>query len=208
MSLLVLLRHGQSTGNELGVFAGGGSDFELTAKGVAQAKAAGQAIQDIKIDKAFTSALKRTHQTLDSVFEGMGAVSEKSHHQELNERHWGEYEGLPNSNVSDEIINLWRTTMDNGPEKGEKFADIEARLVPFFTKTILPLLKSGKNVLVVGHGSLFRILRKYLEDKQAEEMKGLGVNNAEVVIYEVDQDGRITFKEKRSDHTEDIIRKD
>ena len=60
MSHLVLIRHGQSEWNEKNLFTGW-RDPDLTAQGVDEAKAAGQALkqQGLVFDLAFTSDLQR-----------------------------------------------------------------------------------------------------------------------------------------------------
>ena len=62
MARLILLRHGQSLWNLANRFTGW-VDVPLSAKGIAEAQAAGQLLADMSIDVAFTSALVRAQQT-------------------------------------------------------------------------------------------------------------------------------------------------
>lgn len=62
MARLILLRHGQSLWNLANRFTGW-VDVPLSAKGVAEARAAGQLLADMSIDVAFTSTLIRAQQT-------------------------------------------------------------------------------------------------------------------------------------------------
>lgn len=62
MPLLILLRHGASTWNELNLFTGW-VDIPLSAKGIEESLAAGRAIAHIPIDVIFVSSLMRSQQT-------------------------------------------------------------------------------------------------------------------------------------------------
>lgn len=63
MSKLILLRHGESMWNNANLFTGW-VDVPLTEKGIQEAISAGKKIQDISIDRAFTSTLVRAQETL------------------------------------------------------------------------------------------------------------------------------------------------
>src|ERR1700729_2950233 len=74
--LLVLVRHGQSEWNLKNLFTGW-KDPDLTEKGIAEAKDAGQKLraQGLSFDIAFTSVLKRAQHTLDlALVDGQGVL--------------------------------------------------------------------------------------------------------------------------------------
>ena len=73
MARLTLLRHGQSVWNLENRFTGW-VDVDLTDKGVAEAKSAGEHLKDIPVDVLFTSVLKRAMRTADEE-ELMQAIS-------------------------------------------------------------------------------------------------------------------------------------
>lgn len=62
MGKLILLRHGASVWNELNLFTGW-VDIPLSAKGIQESLAAGQAIAQIPIDVIFVSSLIRAQET-------------------------------------------------------------------------------------------------------------------------------------------------
>ena len=74
MGILVISRHGESEWNLLGKWTGW-TDVGLTEKGRADTVRLGALLKDIRFDEAYTSALKRTHQTLDALLEGRGKGS-------------------------------------------------------------------------------------------------------------------------------------
>ena len=87
--LLVLLRHGQSTWNELNLFTGW-HDVALTPKGESEARHAGETLKQagIKFDVVFTSLLTRAIATNRLTLETLGQSDlEVRQDWRLNERH-------------------------------------------------------------------------------------------------------------------------
>ncbi|QIL45964.1 2,3-diphosphoglycerate-dependent phosphoglycerate mutase [Vagococcus coleopterorum] len=121
MPKLVFIRHGQSEWNALNQFTGW-VDVDLTDKGVAEAKAAGNKIKaaNIEFDHVFTSVLKRAIKTCHYALENADQlwVSETKSWR-LNERHYGALQGLNKQETADkygdEQVNLWRRSYDTLP---------------------------------------------------------------------------------------------
>ncbi|MGO4841743.1 2,3-bisphosphoglycerate-dependent phosphoglycerate mutase, partial [Rhizobiaceae sp. 2RAB30] len=70
---LVLVRHGQSDWNLKNLFTGW-RDVDLTEKGHAEAKAAGEKLKakGLKFDIAFTSSLMRAQKTCQHILDAVG----------------------------------------------------------------------------------------------------------------------------------------
>lgn len=130
MSKLIMMRHGQSTWNELNLFTGW-VDVPLSSKGVEEAIKGGELIKDIPIDVIFTSSLMRAQQTAMLAMlqhqskkvpviqhPGQGKLeewaiiySEKAHTQtvpvycawQINERMYGELQGLNKAETMDKF---------------------------------------------------------------------------------------------------------
>lgn len=118
---LVLLRHGQSTWNELNLFTGW-HDVELTALGEREATAAGALMRDegLRFDFAHTSVLTRAVMTCHLALREMGQVwLPLQRHWRLNERHYGALQGLDKKATAAkhgaEQTNLWRRSFDVPP---------------------------------------------------------------------------------------------
>jgi 2,3-bisphosphoglycerate-dependent phosphoglycerate mutase len=118
---LVLLRHGQSTWNELNLFTGW-HDVELTAQGEREAAAAGALMRDegLRFDFAHTSVLTRAVMTCHLALREMGQVwLPLQRHWRLNERHYGGLQGLDKKATTEkhgaEQTNLWRRSYDVPP---------------------------------------------------------------------------------------------
>ena len=77
--------------------------------------------------------------------------------ESLNERDYGELSGK----YKDELVKdygekkvlEWRRSFKINPPGGESLFDVLNRVKPFLSKKIVPLLRSGKNVLIVAHGN-------------------------------------------------------
>lgn len=204
MSFLVLVRHGQSEWNKLGLWTGH-TDIELSDEGKQQAREAAEFVKDITFHKAYLSELTRTHQTLEHLFHGLEqdhAALEKSKHAELNERHYGIHTGKNKWEVQKEIgdaefISL-RRTWDHPIPDGETLKAVHDRVVPFYEQYILADLKQGKNVIISSHGNTLRALMKYLDQVHEDDVEKIEIGVAGLVVYDVDETGKIKHKDVRT----------
>lgn len=121
MGQLVLLRHGQSTWNELNLFTGW-HDVPLSSMGESEARAAGLTMKEagLVFDVAHTSLLTRSVLTCHLALEALGQVwlpVERS--WRWNERHYGALQGLDKKETAaqygDQQTKLWRRSFDVPP---------------------------------------------------------------------------------------------
>ncbi len=201
MAYLILLRHGESEWNALGIWTGQ-TDIEMTAKGLEEARRAAEKIAHIEIHVCHTSPLSRAQRTLKEIKKHLQGYDWPTFiHEALTERHYGEYTGKNKWEVRDllgeERFMLLRRSWDHPVPGGETLKDVHARIVPYFEQQILPSLKEGKNALISFHGNSMRALVKYLEDISEEEIPLLEIATGEVYLYEFDEGGRMINKEIR-----------
>lgn len=117
---LVLLRHGQSTWNELNLFTGW-HDVELTEQGVREAAAAGATMKEagLVFDIAHTSLLRRAIETNHLALSAMGLNIPIERTWRLNERHYGALQGLDKKETTlrhgAEQTMIWRRSFDVPP---------------------------------------------------------------------------------------------
>lgn len=117
---LVLLRHGQSTWNELNLFTGW-HDVELTEQGVREAAAAGVTMKEVGLvfDIAHTSLLRRAIETNHLALSAMGLNIPIERTWRLNERHYGALQGLDKKETTlrhgAEQTMIWRRSFDVPP---------------------------------------------------------------------------------------------
>lgn len=204
---LVLVRHGQSVWNEKNLFTGW-KDVDLTSLGVEEAHAAGKKLKarGISFDIAFTSKLIRAQKTCVIILDELGQADlETIEDQALNERNYGDLVGLNKDDArkkwGDEQVHIWRRSYDTpppGPE-GESLKMTAERVLPYYKEHILPLVLSGKSVLVAAHGNSLRALIMELEKIATDEITKLNLATGAPIIYELDDAGRPVSKEDLAD---------
>ena len=218
MPTLVLIRHGQSAWNLENRFTGWW-DVDVTEKGAAEARAAGElmAARGLDFDLTFTSLQTRAIKTLNLALEAMGRLwlpTEK--HWRLNERHYGGLTGLDKAETAarhgEEQVKVWRRSFDVPPppqEAGsaynmaddrryagvpvpaaESLKDTIARVLPYWDGRIAPALKEGRRVLISAHGNSLRALVKHLSAIPDDEITGLEIPTGQPIVYELDDDLR------------------
>ncbi len=198
MAILILLRHGESQWNKENRFTGW-IDVDLSERGEQEARAAGILLRDVPIDAVFTSALRRAIRTAELALEAAG----KSHlpivkDAALNERHYGDLQGLNKDEVAhtygEQQFKLWRRSYDVAPPNGESLKMTQERVLPYYHQHIVPLLKEGKNVLIVAHGNSLRALVMALEQLSPEQIVETNIPTGIPFAYVLDTDGNVISK--------------
>ncbi len=60
-------------------------------------------------------------------------------------------------------------------------------MLPFWNGTIVPTVKSGKNVLVVAHGNSLRAIVKVLSNISEKDITELNIPTSIPLVYEFDE---------------------
>ena len=189
--ILVISRHGESEWNLLGKWTGW-TDVVLTEKGVADTVRLGALLKDMDFDAAYTSELKRTHQTLDALLEGRGRGELLTiRNAALNERDYGDLTGKNKWEVKEEIgeeaFNGIRRGWDYPVPGGETLKMVYERVLPYFKREILPKLQAGENILLVAHGNSIRALMKELDQISEADMANVEMLFGQVLVYTFDE---------------------
>lgn len=123
---LVIVRHGESEWNKKNLFTGW-TDVELSEKGIEEAKNAGKLLKeaDFDFDIAYTSYLKRSIYTLNSILTGLDRNwIPVIKNWRLNERHYGSLQGLNKAETAEEFgeeqVHIWRRSYDVLPPAIDK----------------------------------------------------------------------------------------
>jgi len=198
MSYLVLVRHGQSEWNALGLWTGQ-EDIALTEQGKAEARKAAESLRQITLHKAHTSSLTRAKQTLEEIKGALDHTDlETVHDAALDERHYGDYQAKNKWDIKEEIgeeaFTKLRRTWDHPVPNGETLKDVHARVLPYYETHILADLKAGKNIIVAAHGNSLRALMKHLDEIDDDKVHELEIGTGEVVIYEISEEGIVIGK--------------
>jgi 2,3-bisphosphoglycerate-dependent phosphoglycerate mutase len=211
MNKLVIIRHGESIWNKENVFTGW-IDAPLSEKGIEQAKKAGQSLKEkgFSFDIAFTSVLKRAYDTLDLVLKEMNIVIPVEKSWRLNERHYGNLQGMNKDEARKEFgteqVEEWRRSYGTRPPEkkaereleykeagegevpsAESLEDTERRLLPYWQESIVPLIKEGKKVIISAHGNSIRALIKNIEGISEEEITKVEIPVGIPLVYELDE---------------------
>lgn len=200
MGKLIVARHHESEWNKLGKWTGK-VDVGLTEYGLEMSEKMGGLIKDQLIDEAFASEQVRSLETLLCMEDGICISVPITRSSALNERDYGDYTGKNKWEMEEKLgkeeFEKLRRGWDYPVPNGETLKMVYDRVVPFFLDTILPLLRQGKTILLVAHGNSIRALTKYIERVSDEDVSKINMLFGAVVIYELDQEGRMIKKEVR-----------
>lgn len=174
---LYAARHGQTQWNVEDKVCGR-TDLPLTEAGLEQARLLAQQTKDLKLDIIISSPMLRARQTAEptAVLHGLDVLVEKR----LIEQDYGIYEGV--SRFDEGFLANKRHFAYRYPG-GESMMDVAARVY-----SLLEDIKgkyAGKNVLLVCHGGVCRVIRTYFEDMTNEEYFHYSEENAAVREYEI-----------------------
>jgi 2,3-bisphosphoglycerate-dependent phosphoglycerate mutase len=203
MSILVLVRHGESQFNLENRFTGW-LDVPLSDKGIVEAVEAGMRIksENIHLDKVYTSPLQRSTNSLEYVLKMLGQTNvELESDAALNERHYGDLQGLNKSEAAKKFgekqVKVWRRSYDVAPPNGESLKDTAARVLPYFHSRIMADIEGGKNVLVMTHGNSLRCIVMELDHLDEKQVEKLEIPTGVPMIYSFDKENNISKKELR-----------
>jgi 2,3-bisphosphoglycerate-dependent phosphoglycerate mutase len=168
-------------------------------------------------DVAFTSVLKRAIRTLWIVQDEMNLMwLPVNISWRLNERHYGALQGLNKAEIAakygEEQVLKWRRSYDirppamektdeRSPGNDPKYKDLDnkdlplteclkdtvERFLPYWYEVIVPLIHSGKRVIISAHGNSIRALVKYVDDVSDVDIVGINIPTGVPLIYELDE---------------------
>lgn len=199
MSLLILVRHGQSTWNAENRFTGW-VNVPLSEAGVEEATNAGRRLAEegITVDVAYTSELQRAIETGKLVLAQLGQSDlEQIRAWELNERFYGALTGRNKAQTAEEFgaeqVHIWRRSYAVRPPAGESLEDTTKRTLPYFEQHIIPATREHDVVLVSAHGNSLRAIVKDLDRVSDEDIPGVEIATGVPLVYEM-ADGKPVSK--------------
>ena len=189
---LVLVRHGLSVYNDQNRFTGW-KDVDLNQQGRDEAKQAVNLLMDYKFDAAFTSDLIRAKNTLSIILEG---INQKDipiiENMALNERDYGDLIGKNKAEAAEQFgkeqVHIWRRSFDTPPPGGESLKDTADRVIPYLKNEIMPLISSGKNILVSAHGNSIRAIVMDLQNYSPEQILRTEIGWCEPWVFKFEND--------------------
>ena len=195
---------------DVGLTAKGEAEAHAAAKSLIEGK--------YRFDCVYTSVLQRAIKTMWIVMQDMDLMWLPVFRSwRLNERHYGALQGLNKAETAAKFgeaqVKEWRRSYDIRPPALEKsdprwpgndprykglradevpttecLKDTVLRVVPFWTSTIVPTIKSGEKVLIVAHGNSLRGLVKHLDGIGDQAIVELNIPTGVPLVYELDKD--------------------
>ena len=212
---LVLLRHGESEWNAKNLFTGWvdvalSDKGRAEAKRGGELLAARNILPDIVHTSLLRRAISTSQIALDACERHWIPVKRS---WRLNERHYGALQGKDKAATlaayGEEQFKLWRRSFDvppppiadtdefsqaNDPRyaglgavmpKTECLKDVVARMLPYWSESIVPDIKENKTVLVTAHGNSLRALVKHLDGISDSDIAELNIPTGIPLVYEL-----------------------
>tara|TARA_B100000963_G_scaffold25630_1_gene19214 strand:- start:3271 stop:3984 length:714 start_codon:yes stop_codon:yes gene_type:complete len=224
MSLLILVRHGQSIWNLEKRFTGW-VDIDLSQQGKEEAQKAGLLIKEknISINHFYSSLQLRANRTLKIIQQILKNDKKFYTAWQLNERHYGALTGLNKIEMSKKIgedkIHELRRSWDIRPEPlskespfhplnidsynklpreiipdTESLKDTYERVIKFFKSEIQKHL-INENVLISAHGNSIRALCKYLFELDNKQITNLEIPTGNPLLINIGEEFKIKSSE-------------
>jgi len=167
---IYFVRHGETDYNRLKIVQGSGVDSDLNELGKQQAQLFYLAYNNVEFDLVITSALRRTHQTVQNFLDNsLPHVMD----ERINEINWGVHEGKESTDemitAYRNLIEAWsRDELDESLEEGESAKELLNRVNSFLSDL---KSRSEKRILVCSHGRTLRCLMAAINQEPMSQME-------------------------------------
>lgn len=195
---IILIRHGQSQGNENPELHSEIPDYalELTTVGIAQANAAGALLKQIVGDESvflYISPFWRTRSTAEQIVKHFSA-NKCSYREDprLREQEWGHCRPKEETALLESERDIYSTFYYRFPD-GESGADVYDRVSDFFNTLHRDFQKENfpENAIIVTHGMTIRLFLMRWFHWSVEKFEMVrNPHNCEFFILEKQEDGK------------------
>lgn len=153
---LLLMRHGSVDYFDADGLPYPPDDVPLTAQGVAQARAMGEALREIPIDRVVTSGLRRTRETAQHVLEAARIAPPIEHWADLQEIRGGRLSAIRDDELRDAFLAAFEGAVPRQTRflGGETIGELLDRALPALQRLLED--ESWDTALVVAHGGVNR----------------------------------------------------
>lgn len=174
---LLVARHGQTVWNAQNKVCGI-TDVELTKEGIDQANKLADVVKNYNIDMVISSPLSRAIETSKIVADKNNVAVQVE--DSLIEQNYGIYEGIDRKN--DSFLANKRNFAYKYP-KGESMMQVAYRVYGVIDR--LKDKYQDKNILIISHGGICRIIRTYFHDMTNDEFFNYTLGNGTLEEYEL-----------------------
>ena len=205
---LVLVRHGLSSFNLEHRIQGRDDLSSLSEAGLLQARQTGEALRDVRFDAAYSSPLRRAHDTALALLKAQGQELVPSLDEGLLEIDLAPWSGLLRSEVKQRFPaeeRLWRhapETLELLNARGQRYNPL-VELMEQAGRFLQHLLErhgpaahgdAQETVLVVGHNAILRALVLRLLDLPASQFRRLRLDNASISVLNLAAGGAVQLE--------------
>ncbi len=175
-------RHGETDYNRRELILGT-TDIPLNETGTAQARELAERVAELGcIDVIIASPMLRAQATAKAVAErcGLEIVTD----ERLREWDYGEFEGKPRS-----APGFAENKLEFGVRMGGSGGSL-LQLAHSVYSALDDIIAgySGRNVLIVSHGGVCRVIETYFSEMTAAEFGGWSIGNCQLIEYNVQQE--------------------
>jgi broad specificity phosphatase PhoE len=201
---ILLIRHGQTDGNVNGHYTGW-SQEDLNSTGYKQAQLLSNRLTHTQIDAIYTSPLKRTRTTAETVA--------KPHNLELTtmddliEINLGDWQGLQAKEIGQKWPDMWKQSRIDPSgltwPNGESFAQVARRGASAFEQVAQQNI--GKCVAIVTHDIIIRIMVAHVLGVSNSIYRRMEIGNTSITqIRIIDNQPRQVIKMNDASHLDDM----
>ena len=174
---LYVTRHGQTQWNQDNLICGV-SDIELNENGIQQARQLASSLKEYSINEIYSSPLIRARKTAEIVSKELQIPVMID--QRLFEQDYGIYEGTLRG--TEEFLELKKQFAYTGAEN-ESLFHIAQRVYNFLDD--IKEKSRDKNVLVVTHGGICRVINTYFNSMTNEEFLKFNHPNCSLMVFDL-----------------------
>lgn len=176
---LIFIRHGETEWNKQFIYQGQ-TDIDLNETGYKQAQLLSKRLTERKIDRIYTSDLKRAFNTAAIIAESHNKELRKE--KKLREISFGDWEGMNFKEIQEkepETYKEWRKDpISISPPNGETFLDFQKRVISIIDK--IKDLHAGERIAIVAHGGTIRVYLAHILGMDLKGNRMLSVHNTSI----------------------------
>ena len=180
--MLYIMRHGKTDWNILHKLQGR-TDIPLNDDGRKMAEEARELYKDVHFDVCYCSPLVRARETAEIFLKGRDIPIITD--ERLLEMCFGKYEGTANCfEIPDcpiKVMFLEPEKYTTPVEGAESFDELFARTGDFLENTAKPLVNEGKDVLIIGHGTMNSSIVCQVMGLPIEKFWSQGIENCKLM---------------------------
>ena len=186
---ILLVRHGETDWNRQGRFQGQ-IDIPLNSNGHKQAEAARSFLENVKIDRAYSSSMSRPRETAEGILKSHPGVP-LTVTDGLMEIGHGQWEGKLESEIRDgweRLLQAWKDTPETVQMPGgETIQDVWERSVSCWN-TIANGLSPSETALVVAHDAVNKTILCHLLGLAPKDIWSVKQGNGGVTVIDMPED--------------------